>query len=201
MLELKKVAVTGGLACGKSTVCQFFKELGAYVVSADEIVHQLLSSKTTLSKQIIELIGPDIVANGQIDRSQIAKKVFNQPKLLQKLENLLHPAVYNEIMEQYKRINNNHQFPLFVAEIPLLFESGGETFFDAVVTVIADPAICKARFQKNSGKSADEYEKRSSRQLNTMEKAKRADYTIFNDKGIEELKTAVKAIYNQLAEF
>ena len=69
MLKLKKIAVTGGLAAGKTTVCQIFKELGAYVVSADEIVHQLLSPDTAVGQQVVSLLGSDIVS-GQIIRSE-----------------------------------------------------------------------------------------------------------------------------------
>ena len=79
MLRLRKVAVTGGLSCGKSSVCRIFKELGAYVVSADEIVHRLLSTKTNLGQQVISLLGKEIITNGKINRSTIAKKVFNDP--------------------------------------------------------------------------------------------------------------------------
>ena len=120
---LRKIAITGGLSCGKSSVCRIFKELGAYVISADEVVHQLLSPTTNLGRQVISLLGADIVVDKQIDRSKIAKKVFKQPALLQSLENLLHPAVRDEIEKQYQQIANQPSPPLFVVEIPLLFET------------------------------------------------------------------------------
>ena len=119
MLTLKKVAITGGLSCGKSSVCRLFKELGAHVVSADEIVHQLLSSTKRLGQQVIELLGDDIVVDGKIDRNIIAKKVFEDKILLHSLEKLIHPVVLNEIEKQYQQISNQGTFPLFIAEIPL----------------------------------------------------------------------------------
>ena len=73
---MKKVAVTGGVASGKSVVCQFFKECGAYVVDADAIVHRLLSSDTAIKEQIIHLLGTEIVVGTQIDRKKLAEIVL-----------------------------------------------------------------------------------------------------------------------------
>ena len=81
------MAVTGGLSCGKSSVCRIFKELGAYVVSADEIVHQLLSPDTNLGQKIISLLGTEIVVNQKLDRSRIAEMYFKNPELLNRLKN------------------------------------------------------------------------------------------------------------------
>src|SRR6478672_5591088 len=93
----KKIAVTGGLSSGKSTVCQFFREFGAYVTNADEIVHRLLTPEKSVGQQVINLFSEDILTNGQIDRSKIAEKAFSNPKLLQALEDLVHPIVQHEI--------------------------------------------------------------------------------------------------------
>jgi dephospho-CoA kinase len=201
MLGLVKVAVTGGLSCGKSSACRFFKELGAYVVSADEIVHQLLSPTTLLGKQVIQLIGPEIVVNHQIDRSIIAKKVFNNPKLLQALENLLHPAVGQELKKLYEQINKQGRAPLFVAEIPLLFESKSISFdYDYSVAVIADRDLCEQRFLQDNKHEESEFDKRSQRQLSNKEKAEKADFVIINNGSLEELKESVKKIFKKLSK-
>ena len=102
MLKSKKIAITGNLASGKSTVCQFFKEQGAYVVSSDEIVHQLLSPETNIGKKVIALLGKDIVVEDRLNREAIAKIVFRDRQLLLRLEELLHPEVQKEI-EYYRR--------------------------------------------------------------------------------------------------
>lgn len=195
MLILSKVAVTGGLACGKSSVCRIFKELGAYVVSADEIVHQLLSPDTPVGQKVIDLLGADVVNNRQIDRSKIAKKVFNQPALLQALENILHPSVREEVERQYQLIKTHSSFPLFVAEIPLLFESSHLGQFHYTIAVIADAEVCQQRFINSTGYDAEEFIKRMNRQLPNDEKAKRADFVIVNDGSVEALKDQVKEIY------
>lgn len=196
--SLIKVAVTGGLSCGKSSTCRIFKELGAYIVSADEIVHRLLSPKTTLGQKIISLLGPDIVINHQIDRSQIAKKVFNHPELLQALESLVHPAVREEMEKLYEEVKEARQADLFVAEIPLLFETGGDRFFDVTIVVQADDKSCQQRFQQLTGYSQQDYEKRMARQMKTSEKARRANYVINNNGTLSDLHNAVENIYKQL---
>lgn len=198
MLNLRKVAVTGGLSCGKSSVCRFFKKFGAFVVNADEIVHRLLSPETNLGQRVIQLIGSDIIINNQIDRSKIAQKVFNQPSLLHALEQILHPAVQEEIEKQYEQANQEKTGKLFVAEIPLLYEAGMEGFYDAVITVAADPMISKERFQKTTGKSAEEFEKRSKQQMQINEKAQKADYVIINNGSLQELEDKTKKLMNLL---
>lgn len=188
MLKLRKVAVTGGLSCGKSSVCRFFKKFGAVVVSADDIVHRLLSPETDLGRKVIQLIGSDIVFNNQIDRSKIAEKVFNQPSLLRSLEKIIHPAVNEEIKKQYIQANQQEIGKLFVAEIPLLFEAGMENFFDTIITVLSDPLISQRRFQEATGKSEEEYVRRSVQQMHIQEKARRSDYVIVNNGSLEELE-------------
>ena len=79
MLKLKKIAITGSLATGKSSLCSIFQELGAYVVSADQIVHQLLSLNTTYAKQVTRLLGDEIVVHNSIDRKKVAYIVFQSP--------------------------------------------------------------------------------------------------------------------------
>jgi dephospho-CoA kinase len=198
MLNLRKVAITGGLSCGKSSVCRFFKEFGAYVVSADDIVHHLLSSDTTLGKKVIELLGPDIIINHKLDRKLIAKKVFNHPLLLKSLENILHPSVNKEVENQYQKVKNSGKNPFFVAEIPLLFETGGEKKYDYTVAVLANNELCLERFMKSSGYEKNEFEKRMAMQLSPEEKAALADEVIFNRGSLEELRQTCKDAFDRL---
>lgn len=199
MLALKRVAVTGGLSCGKSSVCRTFKDLGAYVISADEIVHQLLSLDTNLGQEVIELLGDEVVVGNRIDRSKIAKLVFQDPELLDALEQLLHPRVYDEIARQYDEQQVQSTVSLFLAEVPLLFESKGEGRFDVVVSVFANPTVCKARFQA-LGKKEREYDKRMRWQIDPREKAKKADYVIINNGSLIELNEIVKELYAELTD-
>lgn len=195
-MKSKKIAVTGSLSSGKSTVCQFFKELGAYVLSADEIVHQVLTPETPVGRQVIALFGEDILTNNQMDRAKIAKKAFHNPALLKNLENLLHPLVRDEIEHEYLQQADN--FPLFIVEIPLLFETGSDADYSTTICVIAPPELCQQRFQKTYRFSEQDYHQRMKRQLSIEEKASRATYVITNDGSIENLKAAVAKLYEQL---
>lgn len=199
MLNLKKIAVTGGLSCGKSSVCRVLKELGAYVVIADEIIHKLLSSDISVAQEVVKLLGTEVLSDHQIIKSRVAQIVFSNPVLLEALENLLHPATYREIDKEYQKQSNlNHPPPLFVAEIPLLFESGGDKIFHHTVAVVADDDLCVQRFYQATGYDKQEFDKRMARQLPSMEKAKRADYIIVNNGTPSDLYKEVTNLYQKL---
>ena len=188
MGRVLKIAITGGIASGKTTVCQFLKELGATVVFADSIVHELLH--TDLKEKIIEEFGSGIVKQGQIDRKVLADLVFQNPAKLQKLEALIHPAVLHKIEEEYKKARGQ----CFVAEIPLLYEIGAEDTYDFVIAVIADDEVAKKRFKQGE----TEYLLRMKRQLSAREKSARADYVITNNGTVEELKNKVVSLFSRL---
>lgn len=198
MLELGKIAVTGGISCGKSQFCLFLKELGAYVVSTDKIVHQLLSPETDLGKKVIQLLGPEIIKDSKIDRAVVAKKVFTNPKLLTNLEQITHPEVFHEVEKRYEKCSKEGKHPLFVVEVPLLFEVSSEGRFDATVAVIADESRCIERFQKATGLDKEDYYERMARQLTPEEKAARADFVSYNNGSLEDLYEEAKNVYEKV---
>lgn len=194
---MRKVAVTGSLSSGKSSVCQFFENLGAYVFDADKAVHNLLSPKTEIGRKITELLGSEVVCNEQFDRNKIAKLVFSNPKALKELEQILHPAVLQVLEKKYKEIKQTTgTYTLFVAEIPLLFEIGAEKFFDTVIFVDAPENVRATRYQQKT--KAPDFALRNSRSLPSTIKRAKANYVVDNTKGLEELKTQVKHIYHNL---
>ena len=197
MLKLRKVAITGGVASGKSSVCRFFEELGAYVVNADAAVHELLTPDTDLGQQIIRTLGSDIVTDGKISRRVIAEKVFKDSEQLEKLERLLHPAVLKRIEEQYAEASKKGKYTAFVVEIPLLFEIGNEGFYDVIVAVLADEALSRKRFEQ-AGFQPEEYDRRMRRQIKPSQKAKRAHYTILNNGSLEDLRKQVAALHQTI---
>lgn len=202
MLKLIKVAVTGGLSCGKSSVCRILQELGAYTLSADEIVHHLLSSDDNIESQVVQLLGKGILVDQKIDRSRVARLVFRDHERMKELEKILHPAVYSEIEKQYQKQQEAEQpFPLFAAEVPLLFESNGEKFFDASIAVLAQADICFKRFNKNEKFSREEFDRRMSNQLNPLEKAIKADYAIMNNETLSTLQVPVRELFQELLEY
>lgn len=201
MLNLNKVAVTGGLSCGKSSVCLILKELGAYTISADEIVHQLLSSDTNLCQEVVNLLGTGILVNDRIDRSRIANIVFFEPDLLKALEDLLHPAVYDKIEQEYQIQSNSDIKPsLFVAEIPLLFETEGEKNYHYTVAVVANPQLSFQRFRESTGENQESFDQRMSRQWPLIDKIAKADYAIMNNGLLSDLQQTTKELYNELIQ-
>lgn len=203
MLRLRRVAITGGLSSGKSSVCRFFNELGAKVVSADQIVHTLLNPETSLGHQIIELLGKEIIINsgplkGQFDRKKIADAVFSNPEKLKKLESLLHPAVRTQIMKEADEAENDPSAKLFVAEIPLLFESGGHYNGFSIITVVADKDDCMKWYVERTKNNPEEYIRRMQQQMTPEKKAQKADFIIQNRGSLQDLKNQVEGIFNKL---
>lgn len=198
MLDLKKVAVTGGISSGKTKFCSFLQDLGAFVVSADNVVHQLLSSHLTLRKKVIDLLGPKILVDGEIDRRKIAEIVFKDKNLLFSLEAIVHPEVFLQIEKDFK-FAQEQNFPLFVAEIPLLFEVNSDRFFDVTVTVKADESICIKRFIQNTKETEADYWLRMSQQLTQNEKALKANYIILNNGSEKDLYKEAEKLFEQLS--
>ena len=192
MLEFKKIGVTGRLATGKSLVCSFFKEHGAFIVNADEVVHQLLSSNQECIQKVIALLGNGVEKNGQIDRSHVAQIVFSNPTKLLELEKILHPQVFHRIKQTFENLKKESRYKIFVVEAPLLFEARWDLYFDKVVVVTADEAICKKRYQKT------DYEQRISRMISVNEAKKRADFVLENNQDLQALRDNVKNIMNNL---
>lgn len=196
-----KVAITGGLSSGKSSVCKILKEKGAYVASADNIVHLLLlETHTSVGRQIVELLGPEVVDGERFDRKKIAKVVFENKKNLKALEQILHPAVLKEIENQFNQVKDLKKYTLFIAEIPLLYEIESQSLFDATVVVTADTAIAQSRFHKKTGDSFEEFEKRMTHQLPLKEKCAKADYVISNNGSLAELEKQVEILYKNLTK-
>lgn len=198
MLNLRKIAITGGVASGKSSVCQFFKELGAFVVSSDAIVHELLQDSTSdLRRQVVRLLGVEPPSDEKIFRKIIAEKVFKDPNLLTSLEKILHPAVLQRIEELYAKMIKQRTYSYFVVEIPLLFEIQGEDFYDTIVTVLADEKKAKARFVQ-AGFLESEYSQRMQRQMDPVKKGAKSHYTIYNNETLEDLKKQVINLHQTL---
>lgn len=193
-MGVKRVAVTGSISSGKTLLCHELRNLGAYVVSADQIVHQILSTNTSIIKRIVELLGSDVVQKGKLDRKKMAELVFSNPEKLKLLEAMIHPVVKDEIEKLFSQADA----PLLVAEIPLLFEAGMNTHYQNTVTVVADEEIRLKRFVESGYGSSSDFFSRQSCQLPQEEKAKRADYIIDNSGSKAHLRQQAVSLYHQL---
>jgi dephospho-CoA kinase len=186
------VAITGGIAAGKSEALAAFARRGAAVSSADEIVHRVYREDEGLKAELRERWGELVFgADGEVDRTAIAAIVFSDRDELGWLESVLHPRV-RQVHQQWfeEAVARTDGPPLVVVEIPLLYESGSEARFDKVVVLTAPPGVREAR----RGAFAD----RESRLIADDEKVRRADFAYVNDGSLEELDAFVDGVVKEL---
>jgi dephospho-CoA kinase len=180
------VALTGGIAAGKSEALRAFERRGAAVISSDDVVHRLYREDEGLQAALRNRWGQRVFRDGEVDRSEIGRIVFADRAELAWLESELHPRV-RAATDAWLAAQTAD---VAVAEIPLLFETGGQDRFDSVVVVTASPAIRNAR----RGDVAD----REDRLVPEEEKVRRADYSYVNDGPLEELDAFVAGVLEEL---
>lgn len=196
-VKIRKIAVTGRLSTGKSTVCDILRENGAFVIKADDIVHDLLSCDPNVIDQVVKAFGKEfLIGDNQkngINRKNLAKMVFEDSKKLASLEAILHPKVKLRIEEIYQTVKDNLTFKAFVVEIPFLFNLHFEHFFDLVVSVLSDDSLAKKRFI-NKGYPEDQFAKRTKRFPSIETFKEKSDLIILNNGSLEDLQREVKHI-------
>ncbi len=180
------VALTGGIAAGKSEALRAFARHGAAVISTDDVVHRLYREDEGLQAAIRERWGDRVFSDGEVDRSEIGRIVFADRAELAWLESELHPRV-RAATDAWL---DEQTADVAVAEIPLLFETGGEQRFDRVVVVTAPPELRDAR--------RDGVAERESRLVPENEKVRRADFSYVNDGSLEEMDAWVAGVLEEL---
>lgn len=188
------VAVTGGIGAGKSEALRAFARHGAAVISSDEIVHDLLSSDEEVRAALRERFGDGVFGpEGQVDRGRIADIVFADPEQLDWLERLLHPRVVAAYLRWRDDLASGPDPPaVCVTEVPLLYEVGGDTRFDAVVVISAAPDVRVSR-------QVRPMQDRERRLIPDEEKLSRADFAYVNDGSLEELDQFVSGVVEKLS--
>ncbi|GAB6052455.1 dephospho-CoA kinase [Magnetospira thiophila] len=170
------LGLTGSIGMGKSTAAADFRRLGVPVHDADAVVHGLLgpggAALAELSKLFPEVVGPQ-----GVDRQALGARVFHESTALKKLEGVLHPLVRIE-ERRFLRQQACRRAPLVVLDIPLLFETGGETRCDAVAVVSAPPWVQARRVLARPGMTRAKFRAILARQMADREKRRRADYVI-----------------------
>jgi len=177
------IAVTGPFASGKSTFVRFLGDLGAEIVSADEIVHHLLQDDEQAISRTVERFGERVRGARGIDRKALGREVFGAPAALADLEEILHPLVRRETDRRVEASGAE----LFVAEIPLLFETGRDEDFDYTVAVVV-PEERRLAWARERGVDEAVLRGIEARQLSGEEKAGRADLVVQNDGDLDRLK-------------
>jgi dephospho-CoA kinase len=168
------------MAAGKSEALRAFERQGAAVLSSDDVVHRLYAEDPEVREALRERFGTT-------DRAGIAEVVFADPDSLDWLEQLLHPRVRREYREWLDQVDAD----VAVVEIPLLYETGSEEAFDAVVVITAPDDLRRSR-------AATDFDRRSARLLPDDEKVGRADYAYVNDGTIDELEAFVTAVLERV---
>jgi dephospho-CoA kinase len=182
------VAITGGIGAGKSEALRAFARHGAATASADEIVHRLYADPD-VQQALVERWGEHVLSDGAVDRKRVGEIVFADRDELLWLEALLHPRV---VAEQ-ARWRAEQTAPLAVVEVPLLYEIGGESRFDAVVVITAPEETRRERTEV-----ADVTE-RQGRLLADEEKAELADFVYVNEGSLDDLDDFVRSVVQRLA--
>lgn len=187
------IAVTGPLASGKSAFVQLLGELGAETVSADEVVHYLLAEDDETIARVVERFGEGVRGESGIDRKALGRVVFGDTEALSDLEEILHPRVRKET----ERRAAGSGADLFVAEIPLLFEGGGEERFDLTVAVTS-PEERRRAWAEERGMEEEQRRVIEERQFSQEEKARRADVVVENDGDLDKLREQAKVLVDRV---
>lgn len=194
-----KIAITGGIASGKSLVEKIFRERGAATLDTDKVVHGVLENNKEIIADIQKLFegcdGGIVNDDGHLDRKKIGKIVFSDKDKLKALENIIHPEV-KRIVEAFFVENSDKE--LVVVSVPLLFESGMEKMFDCVVAVNASDELRLQRLINDRGMTEEDALKRMSVQKFGKDKLEKADFVIENDGTTEDLRSEVDRIIEKL---
>lgn len=186
------VAVTGGIAAGKSEALAAFARHGAAVASSDDVVHRLYREDEGLKEALRARWGERVFSGGEVDRAAVGRIVFADRGELEWLERELHPRVRRAVAAWLEELRASDDPPaVAVVEVPLLYETGGEDRFDRVVVVTAPPGVREAR--------RDGLAEREARLVPEEEKLRRADFAFVNDGSLEALDAFAAGVLEALA--
>jgi dephospho-CoA kinase len=188
------IGITGGLATGKTTVADMFVERGAVKVDADQISHEILEKDEGVRRAIAEVFEGKAVTGGEIDRRELAGKVFFDKRKLDKLSSILHPPIIRRIKEEIERNKDK----VVVLDAPLLIEADLKDIVDILIVVFAD---YETQVKRAADRGISEQEARNiiAMQMPLTEKVKFADFTIDNsDENLQKVKEGVEKIWQKV---
>ena len=187
------LGLTGSIGMGKSTTAQMFRDEGIPVWDADAAVHALYEKGGNAVGPVGAAL-PDAIVDGAVDRNALRQMIAKDPSVITTLEKLVHPLV----AEHRKAFLDQHKCPLVVLDIPLLFETGAETWLSSVLVVTAPADVQKARVLARPGMTEDQFNLILSRRTPDAEKRARADHIVDTGTDLATTQRAVSALVAQL---
>ncbi len=193
------VALTGGIACGKSVVAAILREKGCYVHSADRTAHELMAPGGAAYPPVVARFGDGILAaDGTIDRKKLGTIVFADPAARGALDAIVHPMVLDRVRELVAEQRTIGRHRIFVSEAALVFESGFAPFFDRIVVVSCRDEVRLGRLTARDGIGSDEALRKIGSQMPQAEKTGRADYEIDASGTLAETVDRTERVYAML---
>ncbi|HSF90059.1 MAG TPA: dephospho-CoA kinase [Saprospiraceae bacterium] len=194
---MKLIGLTGGIGSGKSTVAGLFRTLGIPVYESDQRAKALMQTNPQVRDEIIALFGPEAYdADQKLNRAWIASRAFTNPELLKHLNEIVHPAVFQDLVD-WTGEETQRNASYLIQESALLFEEQLEKRFTAIILVVAPEEIRIERVMKRDGVTRDDVVKRINNQLPDIKKIPGSDYVIYND-GTRSLIDQVMDIHRMI---
>jgi dephospho-CoA kinase len=193
------IGLTGGIACGKSTVSRMFVECGAALVDADQIARHVVKPDQEGWHAVIDRFGENIVLPDRtLDRKKLGEIVFADRQARLDLQSILHPLIRIEMRQQIQHYENSQPCQLVLVDVPLLFESNLQSMFEQTIVVYVDRDTQITRLMERDGLTKVEAEARLQSQMPIEQKKKLADFVIDNRGSREGTKRQVKALWEDL---
>ena len=191
---MRVIGLTGGIGCGKSLAAQYFSELGALVIDADQLARAAIERGSQGFDEAVSIFGDSILNNGDIDRRALGDIIFKDPDAKKKLEGIIHPFVRQQFEEAVSSLKADETL---IYEIPLLVETGAQDRFDLVITVESEIENRISRLRQR-GMHISEIEGRIAAQATREQRVEIADFLIENDGSEDELLRQVENIWDSL---
>jgi dephospho-CoA kinase len=193
---MRVIGLTGGIGSGKSLAAQYFAELGAFVVDADQLAREAIERGSKGFDEVVSIFGDSVLLNGDVNRSALAELVFKDSSLKLKLEGIIHPYVKKKFESAVSSLKDNE---VLVYEIPLLVETKSQDRFDLVITVESEYENRVERL-RSRGMQKSEIDARIATQATRPEREEVADFLIENNGDQDELLRQVENIWDSINE-
>jgi dephospho-CoA kinase len=190
--EAMNIGLTGGIACGKSTVSAMLASRGAILIDADRIAREVVEPGSPALSQVAERFGQAVIqADGSLDRKKLGELVFTDSAARKDLENLLHPSIRALMRERMELSEKLHPGKLVVVDVPLLYESGLQHMFSQVMVVYVPREVQLERLINRDGLTREQAEKRLQAQMPIELKKEQADFVVDNQGSLGETEQLV----------